>query len=106
MAEDVDAEPAERIEELETQVAELEATVRGLTEELVDRTERVRQLESQVGVDAVDGGDLAGGDTPEPETEESAEATAEAPAEGAKGSGDEEDSNGEESGEGDDIIVA
>lgn len=33
------------VEELEQRVAELEATVRGLTEELVDVTERVRQLE-------------------------------------------------------------
>jgi hypothetical protein len=33
------------VEQLEQRVAELEATVRGLTDELVDTTERLRQLE-------------------------------------------------------------
>lgn len=34
------------VEQLEQRVAELEATVRGLTDELVDTTERLRQLET------------------------------------------------------------
>lgn len=34
------------VEQLEQRVAELEATVRGLTDELVDTTERLRQLEN------------------------------------------------------------
>ena len=37
-------------DELEQRVAELEATVRGLTEELVDATERVRELERDAGM--------------------------------------------------------
>ena len=114
MAEDVDAESEERIEELETQIADLEATVRGLTEELVDRTERIRQLEAQAGVvgaesERVDGADLteeADGEEPDAETGESADGAAEPLGEGDKGEGAEEENNGEESGEGDDIIVA
>jgi predicted nucleic acid-binding Zn-ribbon protein len=38
----------ERVEALEQRVEELEATVRGLTEELVDATERVRELEDEL----------------------------------------------------------
>jgi len=45
------SEDSERVEELESTVAELEATVRGLTEELVDATERIRQLEAATSVD-------------------------------------------------------
>ncbi|MFC6904774.1 DUF7518 family protein [Halalkalicoccus tibetensis] len=36
-----------RVEDLETRVEELEATVRGLTEELVEANERIRELESR-----------------------------------------------------------
>ncbi|MDL5361724.1 hypothetical protein [Halalkalicoccus sp. NIPERK01] len=36
-----------RVEDLESRVQELEATVRGLTEELVEANERIRVLESQ-----------------------------------------------------------
>ncbi|WP_353635218.1 hypothetical protein ABSL23_07380 [Halobacterium sp. NMX12-1] len=36
------------IEELEQRVEELEATVRGLTEELVDASERIRTLEAEL----------------------------------------------------------
>jgi predicted nucleic acid-binding Zn-ribbon protein len=35
-----------RVEDLETRVQELEATVRGLTEELVESNERIRELEA------------------------------------------------------------
>ncbi|WP_122088907.1 DUF7518 family protein [Halalkalicoccus subterraneus] len=35
-----------RVEDLETRVEELEATVRGLTEELVEANERIRTLEA------------------------------------------------------------
>ena len=43
-----------RVEDLERQVAELQAAVNGLTEELVEMKERVRQLEDErsVGVEA------------------------------------------------------
>jgi hypothetical protein len=44
-------EDSERVEELESKVAELEATVRGLTEELVDATARIRHLEGATDVD-------------------------------------------------------
>ncbi|WP_251329618.1 DUF7518 family protein [Haloplanus pelagicus] len=40
-----------RVEELESQVAELQAAVDGLTEELVETRERLRQLEADEGVD-------------------------------------------------------
>jgi len=39
---------ADRVNELEDRVAELEATVRGLTEELVDASERIRTLEAEL----------------------------------------------------------
>jgi uncharacterized protein YoxC len=40
-----------RVEELESKVAELQAAVNGLTEELVETKERVRQLEDEVSVE-------------------------------------------------------
>jgi TolA-binding protein len=40
-----------RVEELESQVAQLQAAVDGLTEELVETRERLRQLEAEEGVD-------------------------------------------------------
>jgi len=39
---------SKRVDELEQRVEELEATVRGLTEELVDASERIRTLESEL----------------------------------------------------------
>jgi hypothetical protein len=44
-----------RVEELESKVAELQAAVNGLTEELVETKERVRLLEDQVEVDLSSG---------------------------------------------------
>jgi len=52
--------PTNRVEELEATVAELESTVRGLTEELVETKERVRILEAELDADpqtAVDDAD-------------------------------------------------
>ncbi|NHN42285.1 hypothetical protein G9C85_11700 [Halorubellus sp. JP-L1] len=43
--------PTNRVEELEATVAELESTVRGLTEELVETKERVRILEAELDAD-------------------------------------------------------
>ncbi len=37
-----------RVEELESKVAELESTVQGLTEELVEANERIRDLEAEL----------------------------------------------------------
>ncbi|SDX60847.1 DUF7518 family protein [Halobellus clavatus] len=44
-----------RVEELESKVAELQAAVNGLTEELVETKERVRLLEEEVEVDLATG---------------------------------------------------
>jgi uncharacterized coiled-coil protein SlyX len=89
-------EDSSRADTLEERVAELEATVRGLTEELVDATERIRTLEEEL--------DHA------PSTEELREARESAPVapdedEAPKGAEGEGTSDTEESGL-DDIIVA
>ncbi|ELZ35919.1 DUF7518 family protein [Halorubrum tebenquichense] len=54
-----------RVEDLERQVAELQAAVNGLTEELVEMKERVRQLEDErsVPVEAEAAGAAAGSET-------------------------------------------
>ena len=44
-----------RVDELESQVDELQATVNGLTEELVEAKERIRLLEESVDVDLTSG---------------------------------------------------
>ena len=44
-----------RVDELESQVNELQATVNGLTEELVEAKERIRLLEESVDVDLTSG---------------------------------------------------
>jgi hypothetical protein len=119
-------EDSERVEELESKVAELEATVRGLTEELVDATERIRNLEDSTGVDPagghgrdesatggvsdpteagpepmVDGADAEPAADPEPEAGDSGADTTKPPAdEGSTDTGDSEVV------EDDDIIVA
>jgi len=64
-----------RVEDLERQVAELQAAVNGLTEELVEMKERVRQVEDaqEVSVTA----DAA--EQPTPASEGAADETAEAP---------------------------
>jgi len=92
------SDDAERVDELEDRVAELEATVRGLTEELVDASERIRTLEAELDRT--------------PSTAELREAREEAPvepadegADEAPKSGEDEAENNEESGL-DDIIVA
>jgi uncharacterized coiled-coil protein SlyX len=88
---------ADRVNELEDRVAELEATVRGLTEELVDASERIRTLEAELDRT--------------PSTAELREAREEEPvepadeADEAPKSADDEATDNEESGL-DDIIVA
>ena len=104
-----------RVEELEAKVRELEATIDGLTDELVETKERLQAIEAETGVEA---DVLAGrpGRRSEPSTE-APEAAAE-PSEQEPTAGDGEpsadDVNSEEaegeddadSGSGDDIIVA
>ena len=75
----------DRIANLESRVEELDATIRGLTEELVDANQRIRELEA------------------ERETEESNEVE-EAKTEESKDETDDTDEG--TSGLGDDIIVA
>jgi hypothetical protein len=58
-----------RVEELESKVAELQAAVNGLTEELVETKERVRLLEEEVEVDLAAGSRPVGYDTPEQTSE-------------------------------------
>ncbi|WP_251341235.1 DUF7518 family protein [Haloplanus halophilus] len=93
-----------RVEELESQVAELQAAVDGLTEELVETRERLRQLEADEGVEHTRAPEPRESDpaetepTPEPgdaaEEEEEVDAGTEA-----------EDDDGSDS-DGNDIIVA
>lgn len=42
---------AKRVEELEATVSELESTVRGLTEELVETKDRLRAIEEELDID-------------------------------------------------------
>ena len=65
-----------RVEELESQVAELQAAVDGLTEELVETRERLRQLEADEGVEHTR--------APEPRQSNADESTAETAEESAK----------------------
>ncbi|WP_129114754.1 DUF7518 family protein [Halegenticoccus tardaugens] len=86
-----------RVEELESKVSELRAAVDGLTEELVETKERVRQLEDEVAVDV---------DAPAEDRIVDAESpTAETEVEGAKADDDEGEDNGATAEESD-IIVA
>ena len=88
-----------RVEELESKVKELQAAVNGLTEELVETKERVRQLEDEVEVD------VAAGRSQQVEQDAAENVDADGQVEedktdGAKEGDDEEESSGS------DIIVA
>ena len=75
-----------RVDELESQVAELQATVNGLTEELVETKERVRLLEESVDVDLTTG-TRAVGYEPDSGSDADADAQAEPDTETAPGGG-------------------
>jgi TolA-binding protein len=96
-----------RVEELESQVAELQAAVDGLTEELVETRERLRQLESEHGVDETGDADRQ---TVDPDAGADAdadvEADSEADAEDASGDAESDADDGSTDSEGSDIIVA
>jgi hypothetical protein len=101
------SQPRERVAELEQRVEELEATVQGLTEELVEKTERIRVLEEAVDAEGAD----ATGDDAEEESEASVvEPDGEGGAEATKApEGDaskRDDHDGEDAEATDDIIVA
>lgn len=102
-----------RVDELESRVRELEATISGLTDELVETRERLHALEDEIGpeMDILEGKPTRSeaqtdaqvdGGAEEP-TDDSAED--EAAAEEAKAEGDEAEDDAD-SGSGDDIIVA
>ncbi len=111
--------PTNRVEDLEATVDELEATVRGLTEELVETKERVRILEAELEEERATDSDVesvdemltpdpgdATGDRSEAEQEDVEQAAARARNEGAKDHDAEGGDDNEESELGDDIIVA
>lgn len=87
-----------RVEELESKVAELQATVDGLTEELVETKERLRQLER-----TTDG--AAGGPSRRAEPRDEGDKPAE-PQEGITGEESASESKSESESEDNDIIVA
>jgi uncharacterized coiled-coil protein SlyX len=92
-----------RVEELESQVAELQAAVDGLTEELVETRERLRRLESEHDIEVKRAPEPRGAD----EATEPAEPTADDPAtqtEADTAADEKADDDGES--EGNDIIVA
>ena len=86
-----------RVEELETRVNELEATVDGLTEELVETRDRLRGLEAGGSEEYIEAGV---GTTPEADS--AGTSAVEAAVEGDKRAEDE----GADTTEADDIIVA
>ena len=88
-----------RVEELETRVNELEATVDGLTEELVETRDRLRGLEADESDEYIEAGV---GTTSEAETDSPEGSAVEAAVEGDKHTEDEKESTTEA----DDIIVA
>lgn len=91
-----------RVEELEATVAELQSTVEGLTEELVESKERIRVLEAELDTESPTRvPSRRGEDTEEAEPDDVAEAAAEAD----KGDEPQEEDEADESGA-DDIIVA
>jgi flagellar capping protein FliD len=76
-----------RVEELESKVSELQAAVNGLTEELVETKERVRELEEQRGVTA----DVEAEEGEDSSVSTGSEAEIIEPTPGADGTGDVED---------------
>ena len=92
-----------RVEELEAKVRELEATIQGLTDELVETKERLGAIEDETGIEphALEG---RGSERSRPtETEPSADAETTTEEETATESDGEETADSEP---GDDIIVA
>jgi len=105
-----------RVEELESQVAELQDVVDGLTEELVETRERVRQLEENEGVDnsrTPERRESAHAEVEHTEPEPTASESAPEPAtetetemEDAGDATDETETEDDDSSDGNDIIVA
>ena len=95
-----------RVEELESTVAELESTVEGLTGELVDAKERIRDLEAQLEPAPADGSTF---ETPPEVAPEDEAGGASEPVENRKPGGEADKNEGSETEDEpayDDIIVA
>lgn len=122
-----EVEESEQVEDLEKRISEMEATIRGLTEELVDANTRIRKLEEREGmhqpmdrveheeVSPDESGDAqsqqAGGwgevDEAQQQARSQMEDDSEAEgAEASKDAGAKEEAESEEPDLGDDIIVA
>ena len=102
-----------RVEELEETVRELEATVNGLTDELVECKERIQHLEAEVEpdptTDIIEGRPTKGQPTqtgPGESAQSDGGTDADAAAADDAKSGGTEESDEEASSDGDDIIVA
>lgn len=100
-----------RVEELEATVAELQSTVEGLTEELVESKERIRVLEAEIDADVPTrvperrNSEGVDEDTTQEALEAEPDDVAEAAAEADKGDETQTENEAEDSGT-DDIIVA
>jgi uncharacterized coiled-coil protein SlyX len=106
-----------RVDELESQVSELQAAVDGLTEELVETRARLETLESHLEVDELESAGAQPGAARGPESVEGAnteaakgQASEESPADETEADADAESESESDSdsgsGAGDDIIVA
>ncbi|KTG25598.1 DUF7518 family protein [Haloferax profundi] len=97
-----------RVEELESQVTELRAAVNGLTEELVETKERLRQLEDANDVEVPSRAARRRGDWTPAEEAAPEDAESAAPVDGDETKPDEADDSDEEESQApdDDIIVA
>lgn len=107
-----------RVDDLEETVRQLEATVNGLTDELMETKERLHALEDELepdlNSDIIEGQPTSGAvgaertepaDAPEPEPADAPEPEAAESAGGDKGGADDGEDNAD-SGSSDDIIVA
>ncbi|WP_225333426.1 DUF7518 family protein [Halomicrobium urmianum] len=92
-----------RVEELEARVKELEASIEGLTDELVECKVRLREMEDAVDDDL--GFESGAGDTDEDTGSDIVEPSP-SEAEGSKPAGTQKGDDTEESDADDDIIVA
>ena len=94
-----------RVEELEAKVRELEATIDGLTDELVETKERLSTIESETGIEpnSLDSrlGRPTRGDDAEEETDAESETSTD-----ESSTGEETDDEETTDSVGDDIIVA
>lgn len=111
----LDDMPNNRVEELESAVAELESTVEGLTDELIEAKERIRVLEAELDAETptrvpdrrAGESDVTVSDPArEAEPDEVAEAAADADADGDGDEGGTRTQDETEDSGSDDIIVA